>query len=71
MADTISVELTSDEVAILVDALEVDLDGYVEAAKEARGNNNRTDVQTFTEAAQRIQTLMNKLREELDEPDDF
>jgi hypothetical protein len=71
MADTISVDLTSDEVAMLVDALEVDLDGYVEAAKEARGNNNRADVKTFTEAAERIQALMNKLREELDEPDDF
>jgi outer membrane murein-binding lipoprotein Lpp len=63
MTDTIQVSLTSDEVEMLVDALEVDMEGYVEAAKEARGNGNRDDVKTFTEAATRIQTLMAKLQD--------
>ncbi|GGZ96737.1 hypothetical protein [Novosphingobium arvoryzae] len=63
MAKTIAVKLTSDEIEMIVDALEVDLEGYAEAAKEARGNNNREDVATFTEAATRIQALMSKLQD--------
>ncbi len=63
MSGAIKLTLTEDEVEILIDALEVDLEGYVEAAKEARGNNNRADVATFTEAAERIQKMMAKLRE--------
>ncbi|HZV19391.1 MAG: hypothetical protein BGP16_03130 [Sphingobium sp. 66-54] len=63
MAGAIKLTLTEDEAEILIDALEADLEGYVEAAKEARGNNNRADVETFTEAAQRIQALMTRLRE--------
>lgn len=66
MAKAIKLTLTEDEVEILVDALEADLEGYVEAAKEARGNNNREDVQTFTEAAQRIQGMITKLQDLLD-----
>lgn len=67
MTDTIQLSLTPDEIEILVDALEADLEGYVEAAKEARGNNNREDVQTFTEAATRIQTLLTKLQDLIEE----
>jgi hypothetical protein len=52
---------------MLVDALEADMEGYVEAAKEARANNKRDDVNTFTEAATRIQTLMSKLQDLIDE----
>lgn len=59
----IKLTLTEDETEILIDALEADLEGYVEAAKEARGNNNREDVATFTEAATRIQALMSKLQD--------
>ena len=62
MAKTIALKLSEEEVEMLVDALEVDLDGYLEAAKEARGNNNREDVKTFTEAGERIGALMGKLR---------
>ena len=58
--------LSEDETEILVDALEADLEGYLEAVKEARGNGNRGDVQTFTEAAERIQSLITKLRDLLD-----
>jgi len=60
---TINLNLTEEEVEMLIDALEADQEGYVEAAKEARGNNNRADVETFSEAAQRIGALMGKLRE--------
>ncbi|HWJ69225.1 MAG TPA: hypothetical protein VNS79_04150 [Sphingobium sp.] len=63
MSGAIKLTLTEDEIEILIDALEVDLEGYVEAAKEARGNNNRADVATFTEAAERIQKMMAKLRD--------
>ena len=62
MSKTIALKLTEEEVEMLIDALEVDKDGYVEAAKEARGNNNREDVATFTEAGERITALMAKLR---------
>ena len=62
MSKTIKLALTEDEIEMLVDALEVDLEGYLESAKEARGNNNRDDVKTFTEAAERIGALMGKLR---------
>ena len=62
MSATIALKLTEEEIEMLIDALEADQEGYVEAAKEARGNNSREDVMTFTEAAQRIDALMGKLR---------
>ena len=62
MSKTIALKLTEEEIEMLIDALEVDQEGYVEAAKEARGNNSREDVATFTEAGERITTLMAKLR---------
>lgn len=62
MADMLTLTLTEDEVEILADALEADLEGYVEATKEARGNNNRADVVTFTEAGERIQALLGRVR---------
>ena len=62
MPDAISLKLTEEEIEMLIDALEADQEGYVEAAKEARGNNAREDVATFTEAAERIGALMAKLR---------
>ncbi len=66
MTKTIQLAITEDEAEILVDALEADLEGYLEAAKEARGNANRADVKTFTEAAERIQGMIAKLRALLD-----
>ncbi|MDP9056157.1 MAG: hypothetical protein M3N34_02320 [Pseudomonadota bacterium] len=62
-AAMIQLALTTDEAEMLIDALEVDHEGYVEAVKEARGNNNRDDVKTFSEAATRIQGLMAKIQE--------
>ena len=62
MSKTIALKLTEEEIEMLIDALEVDQEGYVEAAKEARGNNSREDVATFTEASERITALMAKLR---------
>jgi hypothetical protein len=66
MAKTITLKLTEDEAEIIVDALEVDLEGYLESAKEARGNNRRAEVQTFTEAAERITAVRDRIRAELD-----
>jgi hypothetical protein len=62
MAKTITLKLTEDELEILSDALEADMEGYVEAAKEARGNNRRDEVATFTEAAERIQAVLTKVQ---------
>jgi len=62
----IQLTLTEDEAELIVDALEADMEGYVDSAKEARGNNNREDLQTFTEAAQRIQAVMLKVQALLD-----
>lgn len=58
---TITLKLTEDEAEILVDALDTDMEGYLESAKEARGNNRRAEVQTFTEAAERIQAVKAKV----------
>jgi len=63
MTKAITLKLTQDEAEMLVDALEADLEGYLESAKEARGNNNREDVKTFTEAAERIGALMGRIKE--------
>lgn len=59
---TINLQLNEDEAEILVDALEADLEGYLESAKEARGNNRRAEVQTFTEAAERITAVRDKIQ---------
>ncbi|MDF8334775.1 hypothetical protein [Novosphingobium cyanobacteriorum] len=67
MADKITLTVTADELEMLCDALEVDLEGYVEAAKEARGNNAREDVETFKDAALNIQKLLTRLRDLLPE----
>jgi len=61
LADTLKLTLTPDEAEIIVDALDADLEGYLESAKEARGNNRRAEVQTFTEAAERIQAVKAKV----------
>lgn len=67
MSKPIKLTLTSDEIEILVDALEADMEGYVEAAKEARGNTRRDEVATYTEAAQRIQALLTRLQDMVEE----
>jgi hypothetical protein len=66
MAKAIQLTLTSDEAEILLDALDTDLEGYVDAAKDARANGNRADVATFTEAADRIRAVREKLQKLVD-----
>ncbi len=66
MTKAIRLTLTEDEAEILVDALEADMEGYLESAKEARGNGHREDVKTFSEAAERIGGLIGKIRALLD-----
>lgn len=67
MADTVTLKLTQDELEILVDAMEADMEGYLEAAKEARGNTRREEVATFTEAANRIQALLTRVQDLIEE----
>ena len=59
-------DFTEDEAEIIIDALETDLEGYVEAAKDARANRNRADVETFTEASTRISEVLAKVRAALE-----
>jgi hypothetical protein len=62
MSNTVTLSLTQDELEILADAMEADMEGYLEAAKEARGNTRREEVATFTEAAERIQALLTRVQ---------
>lgn len=62
MADNINLALSSDEVEIIVDALEADMEGYLEAAKDARDSGSKQDMQTFSEAAERIQALLTRVQ---------
>lgn len=67
MPKMLKIELTEDEAEIVIDALEVDLEGYVESAKDARANRNHADVATFTEASNRISATIAKVRAALDQ----
>lgn len=53
---------TEDEAEILIDALDADLEGYEGSVRDARANGNRTDAQTFGEAAERIKMVREKIR---------
>jgi hypothetical protein len=66
MAKSIQLKLSEDEAEIIVDALEADLEGYVDSAKDARANGNRADVATFEEAAARIRAVRDRVRQLLD-----
>jgi hypothetical protein len=62
MTKNLTLKLTEDEAEIIVDALESDLEGYVEAAKDARANRNANDVATFTGASDRIKAVLAKVQ---------
>ncbi|MEO6153454.1 MAG: hypothetical protein ABIT09_03330 [Croceibacterium sp.] len=62
MSKTVTLQLSEDEAEILVDALESDLEGYVEAARDARANRNHNEVATFTAASERIGTVLKKVQ---------
>jgi hypothetical protein len=62
MSEKLKLTLTADEAEIIADALEADLEGYLESAKEARGNSRRAEMATFTEAAERIQAVLTKVQ---------
>ena len=66
MRETIDLRLSEDELEIICDALDTDLEGYVDAANDARANGKRQDATTFTEAADRIRQVKNKLRALID-----
>jgi hypothetical protein len=62
MTKSIALTLSEDEAEIIIDALESDLEGYIDAANDARANGARGDVATFTEAAARIRSVKDRLR---------
>ncbi|MFZ2983389.1 MAG: hypothetical protein WA085_20410 [Sphingobium sp.] len=57
---------TEDEAEILCDALETDMEGYKDSVKDARANGNRADVITFSEAADRIKAVHDRIRKAID-----
>ena len=61
MSKSLSFTFTEDEAEILIDALDADMEGYLESAKEARGNNRRAEVQAFTDAAERIKAVRDRI----------
>ena len=63
MADTITLTMTEDEAEIVLSALEDDAESYVDAAREAFGEGDKTNGQTFGEAADRIKLLVMRLKE--------
>ena len=62
MTKQITLTLTPDEAEIIIDALEADMEGYLESAKESRGNTRRAEAATFTEAADRIGAVLARIR---------
>lgn len=62
MTDTIKLELTEDEIEIILSALEEDRESYKEAAREAYAEGDKTNGQTFGEAADRVALVTNKLK---------
>lgn len=69
MSETLTLTLTPDEAGILADALEADLEGYVESAKDARESGSSGDVTMFKDAALRVQALLTRVRELIGEDD--
>lgn len=63
MSQPIQLTLTKDQIEIVVDALEADLEDYVEAAQEARETGDLRDALTFDGEADRIKTLLLTFRE--------
>lgn len=59
---SLTLTFTEDEAEILVDALDADIEGYEESIKDARANGNRGDVATFSEAADRIKAVRERIR---------
>lgn len=62
MTETILLSLSPDEAEIIIDALEADMEGYLESAKEARGNARRQEAATLSDAAERIAQVLAKVR---------
>lgn len=63
MSQSIQLTLTKDQTDIILDALEADLEDYIESAKEARENGDFRDAATFDGEADRIKSLLHTLQE--------
>lgn len=62
MTHSITITLDQDEAEILIDALETDLESYLDSAKAER---DRDTAATFKEAAGRIKAVRDKLQAKL------
>jgi len=69
MNEKLNFTFTEDEAEILVDALDADIEGYEDSIKDARANGNRSDVVTFSEAAERIKAVRDKIKAKLGDED--
>lgn len=63
----IQLTLTADETELVIDALEADLDDYLEEARETRAAGDGEQAAIFSEAADRIRALLSTLQELLPE----
>jgi hypothetical protein len=54
--------LHAEEMAVLIDALEADLDDYMEAAEEARDEGKADQAKKLTDSAQRVRAVLGKVR---------
>ena len=62
MNDITTLTFHSDELEVLIDALEADHDDYAEAAKEATKEGDTEEAAELSAAAQRVQALLRKVR---------
>lgn len=63
MTDLTHLAFGPEEMTILVDALEADLEDYVDAAEEAKDEGAADQVAEFEIAAQRLRALLQKVRQ--------
>lgn len=62
----LTLTFTKEEAEILVGTLETNLEGHNDSVKDARANGNRADVITFSEAANRIKVVRDRIRTAVD-----
>jgi hypothetical protein len=62
MTDHVQLSFSPDELAVLIDALEADLEDYTEAAQEAAADGSAEDASEFRDAASHVQAVLQKVR---------
>ena len=63
MTDLTHLAFGPEEMTVLVDALEADLEDYVDAAEEAKDEGAVDEAAEFAIAAQRVRALLQRVRQ--------